>query len=262
MKHFARRTVALVLCILAVCALFPMPSEAYSDAYTTVACVKEKDKETGKTTYEYHRLKLPAKGNFYTSKDAQPKRAKIKASWENGCIYFMPQPEVGHGTLGVIDTDTPVTILAEQNGLYFFMTDDGRMGWNGKGFFTKPKKISGDADENLSGGSDLTVQNIKDISKFLSSHRYAGIYTWMYYSDRPVVVVKSGETAEFDVHSYYCKIKYKCKVTKGDVDVEWNRKFSGNSSTVEVTGKEPGLSTIKFTNSKNKGYFEVLVVTI
>ena len=262
MKRFAKRTVALVLCILAVCALFPMPSGAYSDAYTTVAVVKEKDEETGKTTVEYHTLKLPAKGSFYTSKDSQPRRAKIKSSWKNGCIYFMPQPAVGHGTLGVIDTDTPVTILAEQNGLYFFMTDDGRMGWNGKGFFTKPKKISGDADENLSGDSDLTVQNIEDISKYLSGHRNTGVSSWMYYSDRPVVIVRSGETAKFVVHSYFCNDKYKCKVTKGDAEVDWNGKFSGNSSTVKVTGGEPGLSTLKFTHTRNKGYFEVLVVTI
>ena len=254
MKHIAKRAIALVLCVLAVCALFPLPAAAYSDAYTTVTYLKDKE--------EYSRLVCPAKGNFYTARDALPKRAYVKASWKNGCIYFMPRAEVGHGTLGVVDTGTPVTILAEQNGLYFFMTDDGRMGWNGKGFFTKPKKISEDLSENLSDESVLTGNDVKAVSKFLSS-KYAGVYSWMFYSDRPVVIVESGETVQFTVHSSFSRLKYECAAVDGDsAEISWKGKFSGSSSTVKVTGKEPGMTTFKFTNSGNKAYFRVLVITV
>ena len=255
MKKTFIRKIAALLCVLTVCALFPLTTGAYSDAFTTVTYLKDKK--------EYSRLYMPAKGNFYTSKDKLPRRAEVKASWKNGCIYFMPRAELGHGTLGVVDTGTPVTILARQNGLYFFMTDDGRMGWNGPVFFTKPKKISEDLSEPLSEDSVLTGEHIREVSKFLSKNRNAGVYSWMFYADQPVVVVKSGETVELDVHSYFCKLKYKCTCTDGtSADVDWDGKFYRNSSTVEFTGREPGVSVFKFTTSRYKAAFKVMVIVV
>ena len=114
MKRFAKSAVALALCALFVFALFPVTSEAFTDAYTTMTYLKDKD--------EYSTLRLPGKGNYYFAKDKLPKRAEVKASWEGGGIYFMPRAELGHGTLGIVEDGTPVTILARQNNLYFFMT--------------------------------------------------------------------------------------------------------------------------------------------
>ena len=36
---------------------------------------------------------------------------------------------------GTVADGEKVTILAEKNGYYFFQTDDGRYGWNGKKWF-------------------------------------------------------------------------------------------------------------------------------
>ena len=47
----------------------------------------------------------------------------------------MPMPESGHGNLGTVDGGEEVTVLAEKNGYYFFQTEDGRYGWNGKMWF-------------------------------------------------------------------------------------------------------------------------------
>ena len=80
MKKSFIRKIAALLCVLTVCALFPLTTGAYSDAFTTVTYLKDKK--------EYSRLYMPAKGNFYTSKDKLPRRAEVKASWKNGCIVW------------------------------------------------------------------------------------------------------------------------------------------------------------------------------
>ncbi len=254
MKRFLKRALSLTLCALFVLALFPVTSEAFTDAYTTMTYLKDKD--------EHSTLKLPGKCNYFFAQDKLPKRAEVKASWEGGGIYFMPRAELGHGTLGIVEDGTPVTILARQNGLYFFMTDDGRMGWNGGTLFTKPQTISEDLSEPLEN-SELTGEIVKDISEYLRGHRYAGSYTWMYYADCPVLILKSGESTELTVHSYFCKAKYKAICEEGtSAEVDWDGKFSRNCSTVDITAKEPGMTVLKFTSNANKGYFNVLVYVI
>ena len=54
---------------------------------------------------------------------------------EHGSIYIMPIPQSGHGYLGTVKTGTEVWIVAETDYYYFFLTDDGWMGWNGKSYF-------------------------------------------------------------------------------------------------------------------------------
>ena len=61
--------------------------------------------------------------------------ATVKASRKNGSIYLMPMPQKGHGNLGTVKNGSKVTILAKENGFYFFRTSDGRYGWNGTKFF-------------------------------------------------------------------------------------------------------------------------------
>ena len=53
----------------------------------------------------------------------------------SGRIHVMPMPEKGHGSLGVVESGEEVTVLAEQDGFYFFKTEDGRLGWNGSRWF-------------------------------------------------------------------------------------------------------------------------------
>ncbi len=59
----------------------------------------------------------------------------VKATRRGGSIYLMPMPESGHGNLGTVADGEEVTILAEKSGYYFFQTEDGRYGWNGKKWF-------------------------------------------------------------------------------------------------------------------------------
>jgi hypothetical protein len=49
----------------------------------------------------------------------------------------MPIPEAGNGTLGTIDDETEVAVIAKKGGFVFFVAYDGQMGWNGDGFFRK-----------------------------------------------------------------------------------------------------------------------------
>ena len=65
----------------------------------------------------------------------EPLTKTVKASHSGGAIYLMPMPESGHGNLGTVDGGEEVTVLAEKNGYYFFQTEDGRYGWNGKMWF-------------------------------------------------------------------------------------------------------------------------------
>ena len=47
----------------------------------------------------------------------------------------MPMPEAKHGNLGGVEDGEEVTILADVAGFYFFRTEDGRYGWNGRMYF-------------------------------------------------------------------------------------------------------------------------------
>lgn len=67
-------------------------------------------------------LKLPAELSYLS----EPYRARLSNN-----IYIMPIPELGHGNLGIVDKGTDVAVVAKRNGYVFFVTYDGRMGWNG-----------------------------------------------------------------------------------------------------------------------------------
>ena len=104
-----KRFFSLLLCLVLVLALFP----ASASAYTT-------------TSSRGTDLVYPAERDYY----AWPWAAQVQAYKENGAIYLMPMPEAGHGNLGTLLTESTVLILAEKNGFLFFVTGDGRYGWN------------------------------------------------------------------------------------------------------------------------------------
>ena len=76
-------------------------------------------------------LALPGDSYFLET----PYRTHAKASAVNGTIYIMPIPRSGNGNLGTVKDGTEVVIVAEQGTYVFFVTYDGRMGWNGYGYF-------------------------------------------------------------------------------------------------------------------------------
>ena len=112
-----KKLVAAVLCLVLVFARFPMSAfavEAYSKTSTTGA-----------------KLMYPYSDAYFET----PLKATVKACYPQGSIYFMPMPEEGNGNLGLVAHGTPVTILADMGGFWFFQTEDGRCGWNGAKFF-------------------------------------------------------------------------------------------------------------------------------
>ena len=76
-------------------------------------------------------LVLPTESEYLSV----PYRTTIKATSEGGKIYVMPKPKSGNGNLGTIKDGTEVIIVAKHNSYLFFVTSDGRMGWNGYGYF-------------------------------------------------------------------------------------------------------------------------------
>ena len=109
-----KRLLAALLCVMMVFALFPASASAYST-----------------TSNRGVDLQYPAERDFYVT----PFEATVKYFEGGDGIYYMPMPESGHGNLGTVDGGEEVTILAEKNGYFFFQTEDGRYGWNGKMWF-------------------------------------------------------------------------------------------------------------------------------
>ena len=260
MKRFLKRALSLTLCALFVLALFPVMGRADSE-YATIAKRPEKNK---KGQDEYVALEIPAKNSFFTSKGGVPMRAEIKSSWADGSIYFMPRPAETYGVLGTVDTGTPVTILAQQNGLYFFMTDDGRMGWNGRTLFTKPKKISSDLSEFVTGSNQLTGEMVVNISKALAGSKHAGAGSPMFYTMRPALILTSGSTAAVPIFGRAAGSKYDFERIDGtSAEGEWQgTKFVDQRRDVLFTTNEPGLSVFRFKNKSNKQNFDILIVVI
>ena len=63
------------------------------------------------------------------------KVAKVKKN-SNKAILFMPKPQKGNGNLGkTVPSGKRVYIIAKRGEYYFFVTEDGYMGWNGKSQF-------------------------------------------------------------------------------------------------------------------------------
>ena len=126
-----KKLLAFLLCLILTLGILPAGALADS-AYSTIS------------NFGYS-LQYPADASYYGT----PKRAEVKASKQNGSIYIMPMPENGHGVLGTVANGTEVTLLAEESGYCFFSTADGRMGWNGKKFFTVLGPAAGGGTQSL-----------------------------------------------------------------------------------------------------------------
>ncbi len=66
---------------------------------------------------------------------SEPLRMCVDNGQSKGSIYIMPRYQSGHGNLGTVVIGTEVWIVAETNDFYFFVTDNGQMGWNRKVYF-------------------------------------------------------------------------------------------------------------------------------
>ena len=122
---------AAVLCLVLVFALGSACAFADDVSYTISS------KTWNIVSSEDVCLRLPHTGAYLE----KPMSATIKGCSPKGGIYIMPIPEEGNGNLGIVLHGTPVTILANEGGFLFFVTEDGRCGWNGAKFFENLEEL-------------------------------------------------------------------------------------------------------------------------
>ncbi len=79
-------------------------------------------------------LQVPDDNEFYSF----PFQMCAYAAKYGKAIYILPRPAAEDSHIGKVKHGELVTILAEKNGFYFFVTQDGRAGWNGISHFVDP----------------------------------------------------------------------------------------------------------------------------
>lgn len=130
-----KKIIAFLLCTVVFALL---ATSAFADSYSFISDKKVK-------------LEYPDEKNYF----AEPFEATAKASKKNGSIYIMPKAEAGNGHLGTVPNGETVLIMAEQSGYYFFMTEEGYCGWNGKVWFITDSH----SEEKLSVSNKSTVSD-------------------------------------------------------------------------------------------------------
>ena len=236
MKLTAKRTLALVLCVLTVFALLPVTADA-ATSYSTLSSKK-------------------AFIQYPTSFFSDVRVAKVvggnKGSGKNG-VYMVPRPETGYGDMGTVKNGSNAILLAEKNGYYFWMTTSGKVGWTSKKYFTEPDTVySG----YLFGSSGLTVSHIDEVKRFLRKAD-CGYSSTSYYANRAVLVMKKGETKKISVHRKWYTT-YSVSYDSSYLTPKWVGKSA--NCKVSLGAKKSGTTTIDFTNYKNSQQFHVLII--
>ncbi len=126
-----KKIIAAVLCLVLVFALCPMSAFADEVSYTI------NSKTWNIVSNADVCLRLPHTGAYLE----KPMSATIKGCSPKGGIYIMPIPQEGNGDLGIVLHGEPVTIIANEGGFLFFVTEDGRCGWNGAKFFENMEEL-------------------------------------------------------------------------------------------------------------------------
>ena len=235
------RIFTLILCFAMVFSMFPVTADAAGNSYSPRSSKKVL-------------LVFPASGSLFS----EPLHAKVNGEQKNGGIYYVPKPETGNGDLGTVKKGTNVTIFAEEDGYYFFMTNSGRMGWNKIEYFTEPEEYS---DYNLPGDSGLTTGDLDDVKDFLRDNERAGGSN-KFYPAKPVYIVKEGETVKLTIYADYRKNSdVRVWYSTYYLSASWGRGSPGKG-TVNVKGLNKGASTLEFKNYYTDREFEVLIIVV
>ena len=234
MKTSARRTLAMILCVLTVFSLLPVT--AYAD-YNALSSKKVKIYYPTEFFYEVMTAKITG-GN----------KGKDKKS-----VYIVPRPETGNGDLGTLTNGSRVVILAEENDYYFYMTTSGKLGWTNKKYFTEPTEID---SGYLFGESGLTVDHIEGIKDFIRDGK-CGYASGSYYANRAVLVMKKGETKKLTTHRKW-NGQYHVTWYNDILKVTWPR----NNSNVSIKGTSRGSVTLYFSNDMNDQEFSVRIIVV
>ena len=240
MKNRIFRLFTLAVCLVMVFTMFPVSADAASDSYSTRSSTKVL-------------LVFPDSGSLLS----EPLHAKVTGDQKNGAIFYVPKPESGNGNLGTVKKGTNVTIFAEKDGYYFFMTNSGRMGWNKVGYFTEPEDYD---TEYLPGNSGLTTDHLDEIKDFLRDNSRAGGSN-KFYPSKPVIIVEKGETVKFTVYGDYKKSSTVNMAWYDSVhSLKW--KTGNGKATVSIKGKTRDCSRITFLNYYTDREFQVLVIVV
>ena len=232
MKPTVKRTLAMLLCVLAVFALFPTPAEA-ATGYSTISSKK-----------------VPIQ--YPTEYLDSVLLAKLKGGKKNNGVYMVPKPETGNGDMGTVKNGSNAIILAEEDEYYFWMTTSGKLGWSSKKYFTEPAEAE---DGYLYGSSGLTLEDVENIVDFLEDGD-CGFASKNYYANRAVLVMKKGETKRLSVHRKW-NGKYTVTWYNDILTVKWPR-----NSNVSVKAKSKGRVTLYFSNEINDQEFSVKLIVI
>lgn len=114
----------------------PSPGKTYAGADILAEAEAAAEGSSGYSTISDKdvQLEVPADSAFLRT----PFLKRVNAGESGRAIYIMPKPIPGNGVLGTLYHGTQVTVLAETEFYYFFVTQDGRAGWNGKSYFMDP----------------------------------------------------------------------------------------------------------------------------
>ena len=114
---------------------FPTPAGGYTQAGIRAAAeaAAERDPHYSLVSNRGIELRIPADAELL----AQPYQVRVQKKLpDRELVYIIPIPENDNtGTIGTVRDGEIVTVLAEDPYYYFFVTEDGRAGWNGRTWF-------------------------------------------------------------------------------------------------------------------------------
>lgn len=235
MKTSVRRTLAMILCVLAVFSLFPVTADA-ADSYSMLSSKKVK-------------IKFPTEFFDWTM------TAKVKGGdkgKDKNSVYLVPRPETGNGDMGTIKNGSRAIILAEEDNYYFWMTTTGKLGWTSKKYFTEPEEVY---YGYLWGESGISVDDIETLKYYLSEET-CGIASKDFYANRAVLVLKKGESKQFSIYRKWnvdCPYSYTT-----NLGVKYTR--TAHNVRVTIKANSTGFGRVEVSNKRNDQKFNVLVI--
>ena len=233
MKANIQRTLAMLLCVLAVFSLFPVPADA-ANSYSALSSKKVK-------------IQYP------TDLFSEVQVAKTTGGKKQNSIYLVPKPETGNGDMGMVKNGSNVVLLAEEDDYYFFMTTSGKLGWQNKKYFTEPTVVE---YGYLFGSSGISVDDIEDLRDFILDGQ-CGLASKDFYCNRAVLVMKKGETKKLSIHRKWYG-QYHLNYFGDDVTPKWVG--NGANCKVQVKAKQTGTTQLTFSNDMNDQVFYVMLI--
>ena len=235
MKSQVKRTLAMLLCVLTVFALFPVSADA-ATAYSTLS--------SKKVLIEYPTKAL-----------SDIMVAKTTGGKKNNGVYLVPKPGTGNGDMGTVKNGSNMILLAEDGEFYFAMTTSGKLGWVNKKYLTEPVEAP---SGYLFGSSGLDRDDAEKVRDFiLDGSDDRGYASKNFYASRAVLVMKKGETKKISLHRKWVG-QYHIYYWASDVSLKWIGRSA--NCKVQIKAKETGSTTLTFTNDMNSQEFDVMIL--